>query len=200
MPPRICVFWSLATSQLKPTRGDHNGVADIARADAAYKRPHMEWVSKSASVGHPGNGPSANPAMSRPGSPVFFDSEANNLQPRPASRPGAYSDRNAVRDVFYWNIVSKNVSLQSRDSSNTILNLPNDWQLMRPTVLSAPSENPAVSYYSNYMVFETANPLVDRPLARKSLPSLFHNSLLAANESKENPDLRQVYLRYIGPR
>ena len=49
-------------------------------------------------------------------------------------------------------------------------------------------------------MFETANPLVDRPLARKSLPSLFHNSLLAANESKENPDLRQVYLRYIGPR
>ncbi len=194
---RYVAFQTFASDILS---GDHNGAADIVRADTAFKHPHMEWVSKSASVGHPGNGDSANPSMSRPGSPVFFDSESNNLQPRPASRPGVYSDRNGVRDVFYWNIVSKNVSLQSRDSSNTILNLPNDWRLMTPTVLSAPAENPAVSYYSNYMLFETANPLVDRPLARKSLPTLFHNSLLAAHESKQDPDLRQVYLRYIGPR
>jgi hypothetical protein len=194
---RYVAFRSEA-SDLLP--GDHNGVADIVRADTALKRPLMVWVSRSASVRHPGNGDSANPSMSRPGSPVFFDSEANNLQPRPASRPGVYSDRNAVRDVFYWNIVSKNVSLQSRDSSNTILNLPDDWRLMRPRVLSAPSENPAVSYYSNYMLFETANPLVDRPLARKGLPDLIHNPLLAAHQSNQDPGLRQVYLRYIGPR
>jgi len=194
---RYVAFQTFATDILS---GDHNGAADIVRADTAFKDPHMDWVSKSAAVGHPGNGDSAHPSMSRPGSPVFFDSESNNLQPRPASRPGAYSDRNAVRDVFYWNIVSRNVSLQSRDSNNEILNLPSSFTMDRPSTLSAPSENPRVSYYSNYMVFQTANPLVDRPLARKSLPALFHNSILAANESKSDPNLQQVYLRYIGPR
>jgi hypothetical protein len=180
--------------------GDTNGVADIARADTKGRRPRFDWVSRSAAVREPGNGHSGNPSMARPGSPVFFDSEASNFQPRPPSRPGVYSDRNAVRDMFFWNIVSKNVSLQSRDSNNEILNLPERFTQDRPEVLAAPSENPATSYYGNYVLFETANPLVDRPLAREAFPSLFADAALAARRSTTDPALRQVYLRYIGPR
>jgi hypothetical protein len=194
---RYVAFTTLASDILQ---GDHNGVADVARADTSRRRPRVDWVSRSAAVREPGNGASANPSMARPGSPVFFDSEANNFQPRPPSHPGVYSDRNAVRDMFFWNVVSKNVSLQSRDSSNEILNLPSSFTMARPAELSAPSENPATSYYGNYVLFETANPVVDRPLARKSFPSLLGDALLAANVSRQRPELRQVYLRYIGPR
>jgi TolB protein len=173
--------------------GDHNRVADIVRIDT-LRRGRSARVSESRAVGELGNGNSGNPTMGRPGSPVFFDSAATNLQPNPPSSPGTYHDRNGSRDVFFWNIVSKKASLQSRDSSNSILNLPSGpgW------APAAPALNPATSYYGNYLLFETSYPLVDLRVAKTAFPGLEPGAGAAMSWSE--PKLHQVYLRYIGPR
>jgi hypothetical protein len=180
--------------------GDRNRVADIVRADTVLRRAGYARVSESRAVGELGNGPSGSPTMARPGSPVFFDSEANNLQPNPPSSPGTYHDRNAARDVFFWNIVSRKVSLQSRDSSQSILNLPESFDDERPAVVAAPSINPATSAYGNYILFEASYPLVDLSVANRDYPGLQDRPEEAARMSWSVRTLHQVYLRYIGPR
>ncbi len=174
-------------------------MSDIARVDTRWRHPSASWVSKSAAIGQPGNGASRDPAITRPGSPVFYESEATNLQPRRSSGAG-FSDRNGVQDIFFWNVVSRNASLQSRDSDNAILNLPQAYSAARPPALSAPSKNPAASYYGNYLLFETAHPLVDLPVASKAFPGLERRPGEAARLARSDAALNQVYLRYIGPR
>jgi len=115
---RYVAFQTDATDLLA---GDTNGVTDVADADTA--RGRVLWVSRSATVGEPGNGPSRDPSVARPGSPVFFESQASNLQPNPVTS-GGYYDKNGVQDVFFWNFVSGNTSLESRDSNNAIVGLP----------------------------------------------------------------------------
>jgi hypothetical protein len=177
---------------------DRNDVGDIVRADTVLHSAGYARVSESRAVGELGNGPSAHPTMARPGSPVFYDSDATNLQPNPPSTPGVYHDRNASRDVFFWNIVSRKASLQSRNSRNEIINLPEAFDDERPEVPAAPAANPATSYYGNYILFETSYPLMDLSVSDREFPGMGQEE--AAQMSWTDSRLRQVYLRYIGPR
>jgi hypothetical protein len=175
--------------------GDDNGVSDVADGNLSGGRVRkILWVSKSAAVGEPGNGPSHDPVISRPGSPVFFASEATNLQPNEAGE-GDYHDRNQVQDIFFWNFVSGNASLQSRDSNNEIVGLAEAFDGHRP----APFSNPAASYYGNYIAFETSNPLLDLLLAERVFPGIDLSPREAVDLAGE-PQMHQVYLRYNGPR
>ena len=132
--------------------GDSNGVTDIVRADLAAKRPKQDWVSKTK-FGI-GNGASHDPVISDAGEFILFDSEATNLRPSESVRP----DPNGVQDVFLWNAPTRNVSLESRDADNGYL--------------TAPSQHPATSSRGNYVPFESADPLIDLPLATQLFPKL----------------------------
>jgi hypothetical protein len=153
-------------------RGDSNRVSDIARADVKGRTPKQDWVSKTK-FGI-GNGGSHNPVISDAGEFVLFDSEATNLRPSESVKP----DPNGVKDVFLWNAPTRNVSLESRDADNGYL--------------SSPSQHPATSSRGNYVPFESANPLIDLPLAQQLFPKLLEDtsaldiSLLPA---LSNPDI-----------
>ena len=172
---------------------DHNGAADVARSNAQAPGRAV-WVSRSEAVGASGNGHSARPTITRSGSMVFFESAAANLQS--VVRAGGFFDRNASGDIFFWAGVSGNVSLQSRDSNNEILNNPSsrDDPSHRP---HAPALRPATSYYGNYVLWESPYPLVDLRVAGSAFGGLTPSA--AAERSQTDPALNQVYLRYIGP-
>jgi hypothetical protein len=176
---------------------DTNGLSDVAVVDTTVRRPRAQWASASAATGQPGNGTSDRPSLTVYGS-VFFESDASNLQRQPASR-GRFSDRNAFRDVFLWSIQTKSQSLQSRDSADDIaLNASaRDPEPRFSGVLGA--SRPATSAYNNYLVFESANPVLDRPLAQGAFPHALGNRS-AAERLAGDPRLRQVYLRYVGRR
>src|SRR5204862_6924824 len=117
--------------------------------------------------------------------------------------PNGYYDKNGAQDIFCWNFVSGNTSLESRDSNNAIIGLPSrsengQQRVSGPT--AAPFENPAASYYGNYVMFETSNPLVDLDVAGATFPDLLGNVLRAGDMARGDAALHQVYLRYIGPR
>jgi hypothetical protein len=144
------VAFETDASDLLP--GDSNGVTDIARADLNGRTPKQDWVSKTK-FGI-GNGPSQNPVISDAGEFILFDSEASNLRPSESVKP----DPNGVKDVFLWNAPTRNVSLESRNAENGYLN--------------SPSQHPATSSRGNYVPFESANPLIDLPLAQQLFPKL----------------------------
>jgi hypothetical protein len=173
--------------------GDRNGVADVARANAQAPGRSV-WVSRSQAVGAGGNNHSGRPTITRSGSMTFFESAASNLQSN--VRAGGFFDRNETGDIFFWAVVSGNVSLQSRDSDHEILNNPPEHvdPDHRP---HAPALRPASSYYGNYVLWESAYPLVDLNVARQAFPGLAPRA--AAERSTSEPALNQVYLRYIGP-
>jgi hypothetical protein len=172
--------------------GDSNGVADIARG-SAQKPGHNLWVSRSQAIGAPANGPSARPTITRSGSMVFFESDATNLQ---STVRGDFFDRNGSGDMFFWAWVSRNVSLQSRDTNNQILN--NAATRFAPDRRPhAPARNPSASYYGNYVLWESSYPLIDLGLANAAFPGLTESR--AADRSLAEGALHQVYLRYIGP-
>jgi hypothetical protein len=190
---KVVAFRTSASNLL---RGDPNRVTDVAVADT--ERPgRFEFASRSEALGQAGNGPSSQPTSVEPGTNVFFASSAGNLQ---STVRGTLFDRNGAGDVFFWSALTGNVSLQSRDSHNEILNNRSGGQTSEDAdhVAQAPAENPAVSYYGNYVLFESPYPLIDLPLAAQQFPGLTAHD--AAVMSNTNPALRQVYLRYIGPR
>ena len=164
------VAFETDASDLLP--GDSNGVTDIARADLKGRTPKQDWVSKTT-FGI-GNGPSHNPVISDAGEFVLFDSEASNLRPSESVKP----DPNGVKDVFLWNAPTRNVSLESRNAENGYLN--------------SPSQHPATSSRGNYVPFESANPLIDLPLAQQLFPKLVETpDVLDAGLLPElsNPDI-----------
>src|SRR4051794_26998900 len=144
------VAYQSDASNLLP--GDSNGVTDIVRADLKSSRPKQEWVSKTK-FGI-GNGASHDPVISDAGEFILFASEATNLRPSESVKP----DPNGVQDVFLWNAPTRNVSLESRDAENGYL--------------GAPSQHPATSSRGNYVPFESADPLIDLPLAQQLFPKL----------------------------
>jgi hypothetical protein len=152
--------------------GDTNGVTDVARADLKGRTPKQDWVSKTQ-FGI-GDGPSHNPVISDAGEFILFDSDASNLRPSESVKP----DPNGVKDVFLWNAPTRNVSLESRDADNGYL--------------SSPSQHPATSSRGNYVPFESANPLIDLPLAQQLFPKLVEQpSALDASllPALSNPDI-----------
>src|SRR3954451_23742084 len=144
------VAFETDASNLLP--GDSNGVTDIARADLKGRTPKQDWVSKTK-FGI-ANGASHNPVISDAGEFILFDSEATNLRPSESVKP----DPNGVKDVFLWNAPTRNVSLESRNAENGYL--------------SSASQHPATSSRGNYVPFESANPLIDLPLAQQLFPKL----------------------------
>ncbi len=174
-------------------RGDGNGIADVARATLGRAGSAI-WVSRSQAVGRSGDGPSGRPAIGAPGSPVNFESLARNLQ---ATASHEFADQNRSGDIFYWNHVSYNVSLQSRDSANEIPNLPQRRSAQFP---HAAAMNPATSSVGNYLLFDAGFPLMDLDMAKRFLPQYDGRPTEAAIDSHSKPELRQVYLRYIGRR
>ena len=191
--------------------GDSNGVSDIVRADMRNPaRPKQEWVTRTR-IGGIANGASHNPVISDAGEFILFDSEADNMRPSESVRP----DPNGVRDVFLWNAPTRNVSLESRNAENGYV--------------FSPSQHPATSSRGNYVPFESANPLIDLPLAEKVLPQLVEEPdavdldavlpkltdpnipapqlPVLARPSASDPLARaaaragqQVYMRYLGPK
>jgi hypothetical protein len=145
------VAFQTDASNLLP--GDTNGVTDVVRADVTTRRTKLTWVSKTPIAGI-GNGASQHPVISDAGDFILFDSVASNLRPSSAHK----LDPNGVEDVFLWNAPTRNVSLESRDAANGYL--------------YSPSQHPATSSRGNYVPFESANPLIDLPLARQVFPSL----------------------------
>jgi hypothetical protein len=189
------VAFTTAATDLLP--GDTNGVADVARASTRTPGRFI-YASRSQVLEQIGNGASSAPTTVEPGAVVAFESDASNLQ----VKGGPPADRNASRDVFYFAALSRNVSLQSRDSANDIPNnyehhyLPTDDRYDHEP--NAPALNPQLSYYGNYLLFDSSYPLIDLAAARRQFGDLPQKQ--AARMSLEDPRLRQVYLRYIGPR
>jgi hypothetical protein len=188
------VAFRTASSNLLP--GDRNRTSDIALANSRTPGRFV-YVSRSEALGFSANGPSADPSSVEPGTNVFFQSEASDLQ---ATTRGTLFDRNDAGDVFFWSALSRNVSLQSRDSNNQILNNASGRYEAGAArhVPQAPASNPAASYYGNYLLFESPYPLIDLRVASDRFPGLSAHD--AAVMSNADPSLRQVYLRYIGPR
>jgi TolB protein len=183
---------------------DHNNASDVLmRGMWPGSRQRMFHVSNAKETGQ-ANAGSHNPTITSPASILFFESDASNLQPNPPRDAGIFYDRNCMRDVFFWNFVSTNASLQSRNSNQQILNLPENSGGRNtdrcPPVVANGSTNPASSYYGNYFLFESAYPLIDLPLADASLPSLLRTFTGAASRSHSDAVLHQVYLRYNGPK
>jgi hypothetical protein len=172
------VAYETDASNLLP--GDSNGVSDIARADMGHGKPKQEWVSKTK-FGI-GNGASRDPVISDAGEFVLFDSDATNLRPSDSVKP----DPNGVKDVFLWNAPTRNVSLESRDADNGYL--------------SSPSQHPATSSRGNYVPFESANPLIDLPLAQQLFPKLIedpHALDAAAIPALTSPDIAAPQLPHV---
>jgi hypothetical protein len=184
--------------------GDTNASLDVVRVDTATTPFGVEDVSRSRAVGEEGNGDSDEPTISRPGSPIFFASDASNLQPTQPTRAGVYADENRSRDVFFWNNSHK-VWLVGRDSKNHIVNQPSRYgsRVARrrvPPVVAGPTDHPAASAYGNYVLFESTYPLMDLDIAGPVLPAADLVPGAAAQLSHTETSFHQVYLRYIGPR
>ena len=183
---------------------DGNNASDVVMRGMHENVNKRMWHASNALETGQGNAGSYKPTITSPASILFYESDASNLQPNPPRTPGVFYDRNCARDVFFWNYVSTNASLQSRNSNQEIPNLPensgggnND---RCPPVVANGSSNPASSYYGNYFLWESAYPLFDLPLAERSLPNLLRSFAGAAQRSHTDEVLHQVYLRYNGPK
>ena len=195
--------------------GDTNRASDIVLRGTFSDSRRMRLVSHAKETGQ-ANAGSWNPTITSPASILFFESDASNLQPNPpGGRGDKFYDRNCMRDVFFWNTVSGNASLQSRDSEQRIPNLPENTgagtEAPCPGVIASGSSNPASSYYGNYFMFESAYPLLDLDfedtvvdVVTGLLPGPVSNPVgkwaEAARLSHEDPAMHQVYLRYNGPK
>src|SRR3954454_18312394 len=114
-------FATLATD-LVP--GDTNNASDVVMRGLHENANKPTWLASKARQTGQANAGSYNPTITSPASILFYESDASNLQPNKPTAPGVFHDRNCARDVFFWNYVSTNVSLQSRDSNQVIPNLP----------------------------------------------------------------------------
>jgi hypothetical protein len=149
-------------------RGGRNPVYnDIKRQVVAYEKSiggHTQIayhdIGKSERVissGHGvGNGDSYNPVIGNSGYYVSFQSAASNL----STNQGSYGDRNNAVDAYVYTDTRKITLVESLH--------PGGQQL------PAGGENPSMSFYSNYVVFDTPSNL-DR-----------------------GSGSRQVFMRYVG--
>jgi TolB protein len=188
--------------------GDSNRATDVLMRGTFKDSDRMRVVSHAKATGQ-ANAGSYDPTITSPASIVFFASDATNLQPN-KPRGDKYYDRNCMSDVFFWNTVSGNASLQSRDSLQRIPNLPENvgasTEAACPPVVAKGASNPESSYYGNYFLFESAYPLLDlsfesyvQNVIEGTITSPLAKWELAAKASQDDPALHQVYLRYNGP-
>lgn len=183
------VAFRTAATDLVGTSG--NGVSNIVMADTDTGR--LTLVSATPQGPHVGNGASASPSISRNAS-VLFASAADNL----AVVPGA--DKNCVADVLFWNPVNRHLATESTDSSDLIPGSPNNPNADPcPAARTAPAENPATSYYNNFVAFEHGSPLIDLAVAEAAYPGLRRDPVRAAQMAATDPTLHQVYMHLVGP-
>ena len=189
--------------------GDSNRSTDVLMRGTFRDSDRMRVVSHARATGQ-ANAASHDPPITSPASIVFFSSDATNLQPN-KPRGDKYYDRNCMSDVFFWNTVSGNASLQSRDSRQRIPNLPENvgggTEAPCPPVIAQGSTNPSSSYYGNYFLFESSYPLLDldfesyvQNTIEGAITSPVAKWELAAKASHDDPALHQIYLRYNGPK
>jgi hypothetical protein len=132
-------------------RGGRNPVYnDVKRQTVAYEKQRGgHWqiayhdLGKreriiSAFHGRVGNGDSRNPVIGNSGYYVTFESDASNLQ---TSAAGSSNDNNRAPDIFLYTDTRKITLLES-------VNTPGDQ-------LPAGGKNPGMSFYANYIVFDT---------------------------------------------
>jgi hypothetical protein len=146
-----------------------------------------DLVSRTTS-GRAGNGPSSHPAIGRTGLDVLFESAAS-FDP---------NDRDCSSDIYHLDIPHNRQIFTSLDSIDRIPNYVYGSTAPCPHVIAAGVHNPAASYYLNYATWETSWPLMDAQLGRRTFGNISNDQ--AAAMSNSNPNLHQVYLRYLGPR
>jgi len=151
-------------------RGGRNPVYnDIKRRTVAYeKRKGGHWqiayhdIGKRERIisslhGRSGNGDSRNPVIGNSGYYVTFETDASNLQ---TSASGRSDDNNGQPDVYLYTDTRKITLLQSQSNSDE--------------ALPGGAKNPAMSFYANYILFDT-------PVATRT-----------------GGGARQVFLRWLG--
>ena len=126
------------------------GVTQIAYKDLG-RRAHII----SSNRGRLGNAPSQHPVIGNSGYYVTFQTEATNLG---TTASGATGDRNGRPDIYLYTNV-RDITLA---------------QSVKEKGIPAGGQNPSMSFYANYIVFDSA----------------------ALTGSVANP--RQVYMRYLG--
>jgi TolB protein len=168
-----------------------NGVTNIVMADTDSGRT---WLVSRTSIGpRIADGASSNPVISRNAS-VLFESAADNI----AFVPGA--DKNCVADVLFWNPVNEHVAAESTTSDDLYPGSPNNPNLDPcPTARTAPAQNPATSYYNNFVAFEHNDPLVDLTVADSVYPGLRRDRTRASRLANGDATLHQVYMHLVGP-
>jgi hypothetical protein len=147
-------------------RGGRNpAYNDIKRHTVAYeKRRGGHWQIAYHDLGkreriiskgrrRVGNRDSRNPVIGNSGYYVTFETDASNLQ---TSAAGSHSDHNGKPDVYLYTDTRKITLVQSVNASRN--------------VLRGGGRNPGMSFYANYIVFDSGS----------------------------SPAARQVYMRYLG--
>jgi hypothetical protein len=165
---------------------DTNGQPDVVRLNTSDRS--FAVVSRTES-GTLANGPSAHPAIGRTGLDIVFESAATNLDG---------NDKNCTGDIYHIDFPANNQILSSLDSSNRVPNAPFGSGDDCPAAIAAPAIKPVASYYLNYILLESSYVLLDRRIASKAFPNV--NASEAAFSSTTNPNLHQVYLRFLSPR
>jgi hypothetical protein len=155
--------------------------------------PKLLSVSFTADGRRQGNHASSSPSVSQAGSPVLFQSDADNLTALPAP------DRNCVGDVLFWNISNRRLAIESAASDGRVSGNPNNPNADPcPAQVTSPATAPASSYSANYVAFEDANPLLDLAVADRSFPGLRGHPDTAAAMATGDPKLHQVYVHFVG--
>ena len=133
------------------------------------------------------NGDSRDPVIGNAGCYVTFESEASNLGVNATRRKG---DNNRAPDVYLYTAVRRITLVQS------VAN--------KAIPLAKGGRNPSMSWYANYIVFDSPAPLRNQSqLERwqeKSLESAqYENPLPNPPPQQPPPENRQIYMRYLGP-
>jgi hypothetical protein len=149
-------------------RGGRNpAYNDIKRQVVAYEKNFggntqiayhdIGKAERVVSAGHGmGNGDSVNPVIGNSGYYVSFQSAASNL----STNQGSFGDRNGAVDAYVYTDTRKLTLAQSVNPDGRIL--------------PAGGENPSMSFYDNYIVFDTPSNL------------------------DQGTGQRQVFMRYVG--
>jgi hypothetical protein len=129
----------------------------------AYRQIGYKDLGKSEQIisshrGTPGNGDSRDPVIGNSGYYVTFESDASNLGLNSLSRQG---DGNRQTDSYLYTNVRDITLVQS--------------VVEKAVPLEGGGENPSMSFYANYIVFDSPAPLDD------------------------DRGAHQVYMRYLGP-
>jgi len=135
-----------------------------------------EKVASKSAGGRLGNGNSTDPFVVNSGHYISFESRASNLGVNALGRAG---DHNGEPDTYLYTAVRDLTLVQSVEEKA----LP----------LSRGGTNPAMSWYANYVFFDTAI----GGSTRSDLPDL-PLGILEGDDEDERP-IRQILLRYLGP-